>query len=103
MKKRIISLLMALLMLATLLPTAVWAEGEAPEQAAAATDSGAVEQEPAEPETPETPVESEQPTEPEAETPSTNELSVPVLVGIIAAALAAAGAVIALVLRKKKR
>ena len=43
------------------------------------------------------------PTEPEAETPSTNELSVPVLVGIIAAALAAAGAVIALVLRKKKR
>ena len=43
------------------------------------------------------------PTEPEAETPSTNELNVPVLVGIIAAALAAAGAVIALVLRKKKR
>ena len=40
MKKRIISLLMALLMLTSLLPTAVWAEGEAPEQAAAAaTDS----------------------------------------------------------------
>ena len=74
MKKRIISLLMALLMLTSLLPTAVWAEGEAPEQAAvAATDSGTVEQEqeqeqeqePAAPETPETPVEPEQPTEPE--------------------------------------
>ena len=36
MKKRIISLLMALLMLTSLLPTAVWAEGEAPEQTAAA-------------------------------------------------------------------
>ena len=72
MKKRIISLLMALLMLTSLLPTAVWAEGEAPEQAAAAaTDSGTVEQEPAAPETPETPeapeapVEPEQPAEPE--------------------------------------
>ena len=41
MKKRIISLLMALLMLTSLLPTAVWAEGDTPEQAAAAaTDSG---------------------------------------------------------------
>ena len=69
MKKRIISLLMALLMLTSLLPTAVWAEGEAPEQTTAATDSGTVEQEqePAAPETPETPVESEQPTEPEAD------------------------------------
>lgn len=66
MKKRIISLLMALLMLTSLLPTAVWAEGDTPEQAAAAaTDSGTVEQEPAAPETPETPVEPEQPTEPE--------------------------------------
>ena len=78
MKKRIISLFMALLMLTSLLPTAVWAEGEAPEQAAAAaTDSGTVEQEqeqeqePAAPETPETPeapeapVEPEQPAEPE--------------------------------------
>lgn len=74
MKKRIISLLMALLMLTSLLPTAVWAEGEAPEQtAAAATDSGTVEQEqePAAPETsetpeaPEAPVEPEQPAEPE--------------------------------------
>lgn len=66
MKKRIISLLMALLMLTSLLPTAVWAEGDTPEQAAAAaTDSGTVEQEPAAPETSETPVEPEQPTEPE--------------------------------------
>lgn len=70
MKKRIISLLMALLMLTSLLPTAVWAEGDTPEQAAAAaTDSGTVEQEqeqePAAPETPETPVEPEQPAEPE--------------------------------------
>lgn len=74
MKKRIISLLMALLMLTSLLPTAVWAEGEAPEQTAAAVmdDGGAEqEQEPAAPETPETPeapeapVEPEQPTEPE--------------------------------------
>ena len=73
MKKRIISLLMALLMLTSLLPTAVWAEGEAPEQAAAAvTDDGAAEQEPAAPETPETPVEPEQPAEPEIpETPET--------------------------------
>ena len=66
MKKRIISLLMALLMLTSLLPTAVWAEGEAPEQTAAAVmDDGGAEQEPAAPETPETPVEPEQPTEPE--------------------------------------
>lgn len=68
MKKRIISLLMALLMLTSLLPTAVWAEGDAPEQTAvAATDDGTVkqEQEPAAPETPETPVEPEQPAEPE--------------------------------------
>lgn len=66
MKKRIISLLMVLLMLTSLLPTAVWAEGDTPEQAAAAVmDSGTVEQEPAAPETPETPVEPEQPTEPE--------------------------------------
>lgn len=44
MKKRIISLLMALLMLTSLLPTAVWAEGEAPEQTAAAVmDDGAEE------------------------------------------------------------
>ena len=73
MKKRIISLLMALLMLTSLLPTAVWAEGDTPEQAAAAaTDSGTVEQEqeqePAAPETPETPVEPEQPAEPEQST-----------------------------------
>lgn len=61
MKKRIISLLMALLMLTSLLPTAVWAEGEAPEQAAAAvTDDGAAEQEPAAPETPETPADETQ-------------------------------------------
>lgn len=72
MKKRIISLLMALLMLTSLLPTAVWAEGEAPEQTAAAVmDDGGAEQEPAAPETsetpeaPEAPVEPEQPTEPE--------------------------------------
>lgn len=69
MKKRIISLLMALLMLTSLLPTAVWAEGEAPEQTAAAVmDDGGAEQEPAAPETPETPVEPEQPTEPEQST-----------------------------------
>ena len=71
MKKRIISLLMALLMLTSLLPTAVWAEGDTPEQAAAAaTDSGTVEQEqePAAPETLETPVEPEQPAEPEQST-----------------------------------
>lgn len=73
MKKRIISLLMALLMLTSLLPTAVWAEGEAPEQTAAAVmDDGGAEQEPAAtpetpetPEAPEAPVEPEQPTEPE--------------------------------------
>ena len=66
MKKRIISLLMALLMLTSLLPTAVWAEGEAPEQTAAAVmDDGGAEQEPAAPETSETPVEPEQPMEPE--------------------------------------
>ena len=67
MKKRIISLFMALLMLTSLLPTAVWAEGEAPEQTAAAVmDDGGAEQEPVEtPETPETPVEPEQPAEPE--------------------------------------
>lgn len=66
MKKRIISLLMALLMLTSLLPTAVWAEGEAPEQTAAAVmDDGGAEQEPAATETSETPVEPEQPTEPE--------------------------------------
>ena len=69
MKKRIISLLMALLMLTSLLPTAVWAEGEAPEQTAAAVmDDGGAEQEPAAPETPETPVEPEQPAEPEQST-----------------------------------
>ena len=78
MKKRIISLLMALLMLTSLLPTAVWAEGDIPEQAAAATDSGAVEQEPAEPETPETPdTPSETPETPETpdapETPDVPE------------------------------
>ena len=80
MKKRIISLLMALLMLTSLLPTAVWAEGEAPEQAAAAAmDDGAAEQEPAAtpetpetPEAPEAPVEPEQPAAPEIpETPET--------------------------------
>lgn len=73
MKKRIISLLMALLMLTSLLPTAVWAEGDTPEQAAAAVmDDGGAEQEPAAtpetpetPEAPEAPVEPEQPTEPE--------------------------------------
>lgn len=70
MKKRIISLLMALLMLTSLLPTAVWAEGEAPEQTAAAVmDDGGAEQKPAAtPETPETPVEPEQPAEPEQST-----------------------------------
>lgn len=76
MKKRIISLLMALLMLTSLLPTAVWAEGEAPEQTAAAVmDDGGAEQEPAEtpktpetPEAPEAPVEPEQPAEPEQST-----------------------------------
>ena len=73
MKKRIISLLMALLMLTSLLPTAVWAEGEAPEQTAlAAMDGGTAEQEPAAetpemPETPEAPVEPEQSAEPEAD------------------------------------
>ena len=80
MKKRIISLLMALLMLTSLLPTAVWAEGDAPEQtAAAAMDDGAAEQEPAAtpetpetPEAPEAPVEPEQPAAPEIpETPET--------------------------------
>ena len=67
MKKRIISLLMALLMLTSLLPAAVWAEGDAPEQAAATvTDDGAAEQEPAAtPETPETPEAPEAPAEPE--------------------------------------
>ena len=66
MKKRIISLLMALLVLTSLLPTAVWAEGDTPEQTAAAVmDDGGAEQEPAAPETSETPVEPEQPTEPE--------------------------------------
>lgn len=73
MKKRIISLFMALLMLTSLLPTAVWAEGDTPEQTAATvTDDGAAEQEPAAtpetpetPEAPEAPVEPEQPTEPE--------------------------------------
>ena len=71
MKKRIISLLMALLMLTSLLPTAVWAEGDTPEQTAvAAMDDGGAEQEqePAAPETPETPVEPEQPAEPEQST-----------------------------------
>ena len=76
MKKRIISLLMALLMLTSLLPTAVWAEGDTPEQTAATvTDDGAAEQEPAAtpetpetPEAPEAPVEPEQPTEPEQST-----------------------------------
>ena len=75
MKKRIISLLMALLMLTSLLPTTVWAEGDAPEQTAAAVmDDGGAEQEPAAPETPETPeapeapVEPEQPAEPEQST-----------------------------------
>lgn len=75
MKKRIISLLIALLMLTSLLPTAVWAEGDAPEQTAvAATDDGTVKQEqepaatpetPETPEAPEAPVEPEQPAEPE--------------------------------------
>lgn len=67
MKKRVISLLMALLMLTSLLPSAVWAEGDAPEQTAAAVmDDGAAEQEPAvAPENPEAPVEPEQPAEPE--------------------------------------
>ena len=78
MKKRIISLLMALLMLTSLLPTAVWAEGEAPEQTAVPViNDGASgqEQEPAAtpetpetPEAPEAPVEPEQPTEPEQST-----------------------------------
>ncbi len=82
MKKRIISLLMALLMLTSLLPTAVWAEGDAPEQtAAAAMDDGGAEQEqepaatpetPETPEAPEAPVEPEQPAAPEIpETPET--------------------------------
>lgn len=65
MKKRIISLLMALLMLTSLLPTAVWAEGEAPEQAAAAVmdDGGAEEM--TEAETVEVPTELEADAEPE--------------------------------------
>ena len=73
MKKRVISLLMTLLMLTSLLPTTVWAAGEAPEQTTvAAMDGSAVEQDPAveTPETPtepEQPVESEQPTEPETD------------------------------------
>lgn len=64
MKKRIISLLMALLMLTSLLPTAVWAEGEAPEQTAAAVmDDGAEEM--TEAETVEVPTELEADAEPE--------------------------------------
>ena len=77
MKKRIISLLMALLMLATLLPTAVWAEGEAPDQTAVPViNHGASGQEqapaPETPEEPEEPGEPEQPAAPEIpETPET--------------------------------
>ena len=64
MKKRIISLLMALLMLTSLLPTAVWAEGDTPEQAAAAVmDDGAEEM--TEAETVEVPTELEADAEPE--------------------------------------
>ena len=84
MKKRIISLLMALLMLTSLLPSAVWAEGDAPEQTTAATDRGTVEQEqePAPPETPKTPETPENPEEPDTpgtpseapETPETPEV-----------------------------
>ena len=66
MKKRIISLLMALLMLTSLLPTPVGAEGSPREETSPAVmDDGGAEQEPAAPETPETPVEPEQPAEPE--------------------------------------
>ena len=65
MKKRIISLLMALLMLTSLLPTAVWAEGEAPEQTAAAVmDDGAEEMTAAE--TVEVPTELEADAEPDS-------------------------------------
>ena len=66
MKKRIISLLMALLMLTSLLPTAVWAEGEAPEQTAAAVmdDGGAEEM--TEAETVEVPTELEADAEPDS-------------------------------------
>ena len=64
MKKRIISLLMALLMLTSLLPTAVWAEGDTPEQTAvAAMDDGAEEM--TEAETVEVPTELEADAEPE--------------------------------------
>ena len=77
MKKRIISLLMALLMLTSLLPTAVWAEGDTPEQPAAAVEDGALEQEqePATPETPETPENPESPEIPDtpSETPEAPE------------------------------
>ena len=73
MKKRIISLLMALLMLTSLLPTAVWAEGEAPEQTAVPViNDGASgqEQEPAAtPETPETPEAPEAPAPPQSASP----------------------------------
>ncbi len=65
MKKRIINLLMALLMLTSLLPTAVWAEGEAPEQTAAAVmDDGAEEMTAAE--TVEVPTELEADAEPDS-------------------------------------
>ena len=65
MKKRIISLLMALLMLTSLLPTAVWAEGEAPEQTAPAVmDDGAEEMTAAE--TVEVPTELEADAEPDS-------------------------------------
>ena len=82
MKKRIISLLMALLMLTSLLPTAVWAQGDTPDQTAVPViNDGASgqEQEPAAetPEEPEEPGEPEQPAAPEIpetpETPATPE------------------------------
>ena len=65
MKKRIISLLMALLMLTSLLPTAVWAEGDTPEQAAAAVIYDGAE-EMTEAETVEVPTELEADAEPDS-------------------------------------
>ena len=64
MKKRIISLLMALLMLTSLLPTTVWAEGEAPEQAVVPVINAGAE-EMTEAETVEVPTELEADAEPE--------------------------------------
>ena len=65
MKKRVVSWLLVVLMLTSLLPTAVWAEGEAPEQTAAAVmDDGAEEMTAAE--TVEVPTELEADAEPDS-------------------------------------